>query len=112
MTLQELILSVDSEQYSSSPLFKILCETKPEYGTNRRIKVRSVNGDITITNTHTGSLGNILTYPIDVDQDLNISKVQLLDSILLELSSRGFNDVEASEFWDDMTNLQKAKIIR
>ena len=95
MTLRELIQSVDSEQYSDSPLFQKLRETKPA-----------------ITNVHVGSLGDIITYPIDVDPDLNISKVQLLDAILHELSSNGFSDSEKSDFWDDFDNLQKAKIVR
>ena len=70
--------------------------------------------EITITNVHVGSMGDIITYPIDVDSDLNISKVQLLDAILHELSSKGFwfSDSEASDFWSDFDNLQKAKIIR
>jgi hypothetical protein len=57
-------------------------------------------------------LGDILTYPIDVEADLNISKIQLLDAILHELSSNGFSDSDESAFWDDFDNLQKAKIIR
>ena len=52
MTLRELLGSIDSEQYSDSPLFQVLRETKPEYGANRRIEVRLVNGDIVITNAH------------------------------------------------------------
>ena len=112
MTLQELIQSVDSEQYSESPLYQKLRETKPEYGSNRHIQVKLLNGDIAITNVHVGSMGDIITYPIEVDSDLNISKVQLLDAILHELSSNGFSDSEASDFWSDFDNLQKAKIIR
>ena len=92
MTLRELINSVDSEQYSDSALYQRLRETKPEYGVNRRIEVKVVNGEVTITNVHLGSFGDILTYPIDVEPDLNISKVQLLDAILLELSSDGFSN--------------------
>ena len=111
MTLRELIQSVDSEQYSDSPLFQKLCETKPEYGSDKRIQVKLVDGDIAITNVHVGSLGDIIN-PIDVDPDLNISKVQLLDAILHELSSNGFSDSEKSDFWDDFDNLQKAKIVR
>ena len=42
MTLRELIHSVDSEQYSDSPLFQKLRETKPEYGSNRRIQVKLI----------------------------------------------------------------------
>ena len=68
--------------------------------------------DIVVTGCHVGSLGDILTYPIDVTHDLNISKVQLLDAILHELSSDGFTDEEQAEFWDDFDNLQKAKIVR
>ena len=49
MTLRELINSVDSEQYSESALYQKLRETKPEYGSNRRIQVKLVNGEVTIT---------------------------------------------------------------
>ena len=112
MTLRELIQSVDSEQYSESPLYQKLCETKPEYGSNRHIHVKLVDGEIAITNVHVGSLGDIITYPIDVDPDLSISKVLLLDAILHELSTNGFSDCEESDFWSDFDNLQKAKIVR
>ena len=112
MTLRELIQSVDSEQYSESPIYQKLCETKPEYGSNRRIQVKLVDGEIAITNVHVGSLGDIITYPIDVDPDLGISKVLLLDAILHELSTNGFSDCEESDFWSDFDNLQKAKIVR
>jgi hypothetical protein len=71
-----------------------------------------VNGEVAITNVHVGSLGDIITYPIDVEPDLNISKVQLLDAILHELSSNGLSNQDESAFWDDFDNLQKAKIIR
>ena len=39
MTLRELINSVDAEQYSDSPLFLQLTQTKPEYGASRHIQV-------------------------------------------------------------------------
>ena len=55
MTLRELINSVDSEQYGDSALYRKLRETKPEYGSNRRIQVKLVNGEVTITNVHVGS---------------------------------------------------------
>jgi len=112
MTLRELIHSVDSEQYSDSALYQKLRETKPEYGSNRRIQVKLVNGKVAITNVHIGSLGDILTYQIDVVPDLQVTKMQLLDEILKEMSSNTFCDDEQAEFWDDFTNLQKAKIIR
>lgn len=50
MTLRELIQSVDSEQYSDSPLFQKLRETKPEYGSNRRIQVKLIDCEIAVTN--------------------------------------------------------------
>ena len=112
MTLRELINSVDSEQYGDSVLYQKLRETKPEYGSNRCIQVKLVNGEVAITNVHVGSLGDILTYQIDVAPDLNISKVQLLDAILHELSTDGFSESDESDFWDDFDNLQKAKIVR
>ena len=112
MTLRELINSVDSEQYSDSALYQKLCETKPEYGSNRRIEVKLVNGEIAITNAHLGCLGDILTYQIDVAPDLQVTKMQLLDEILKEMSSNTFSDEGQAEFWDDFDNLQKAKIVR
>ena len=112
MTLRELINSVDSEQYSESALYKKLRETKPEYGSNRRIEVKLVNGEITITDVHVGSLGDILTYQIDVAPDLQMTKTQLLDEILKEMSSNAFSDEEQAKFWNDFDNLQKAKIVR
>ena len=58
------------------------------------------------------SLGDIVCYQIDVDPELRVSKMQLLDAILKEMSSEGFDEMEQSDFWTEMTNLQKAKIIR
>jgi len=46
MTLRELTYSVDFDQYSESPLFQQLTQTKPEYGASRHIKVNVVNGEI------------------------------------------------------------------
>lgn len=112
MTLRELINSVDSEQYNDSALYQELRETKPEYGSSLHIHVRFVNGGISITNVHVGSFGDILTYPIDIEPGLNISKVQLLDAILHELSTNGFSESEESDFWTDFDNLQKAKMVR
>ena len=111
MTLRELVNSVDSEQYSDNALYQKLSETKPEYGSSKHIQVNVEDGNIAITNLHVGSLGDILSYPIGVNPDWNISKVQLLDAILDELAN-GITESEASDFWSDFDNLQKAKIIR
>ena len=71
-----------------------------------------VNSEVVITNVHVGSLGDILTYPIDVAPDLQVTKMQLLDEILKEMASNIFSDEDQEEFWDDFDNLQKAKILR
>ena len=124
MTLRNLINSVDSEQYSDrsatqgdaclskNPLYQKLRTIKPEYGYIRRIQVKEQDGQLVITNAHIGSLGDILTYVIEVAPNLNISKVQLLDAILQEMSKGGFSDEEETVFWNDFDNLQKARIIR
>jgi hypothetical protein len=122
MTLRELILSVDSEQYADSPLYQRLRETKPKYGSNRRIEVKLIDGRISVLNAHVGSLADIVTYAIDIAPELNITKVlgrtkrqsraQLLDAILNEIASGGYDDSEQTDFWNDFDNLQKAKIIR
>ena len=112
ITLKELIHSVDGELYAGSPIYQQLLTVKPEYGSTKRIEVRLLNGEIIVTNVHIGSLGDILTYPIDVVPDLEITEVQLLDAILKELSTGGFSDSDQSDFWDEMMNLQKARILR
>ena len=61
MTLRDLINSVGTEQYSDNQLYHKLRNTKPEYGYLRRINVKEENGQLIITNTHIGSLGDILT---------------------------------------------------
>ena len=112
MTLRELLLSVGAEQYADSQLYQELLKVRPEYGSNRSIEVKLVDGNIVVTNVHVGSHGDIITYRIDVDPELKISKTQLLDAILREMSTEGFNETDLSDFWTEMTNLQKAKIIR
>ena len=112
MTLRELLLSVDAEQYADSQLYQELLKVKPEYGSNSSIEVKLVEGNIIVTNVHVGSHGDIITYRIDVDPELKVSKIQLLDAILREMSTEGFNETDQSDFWTEMTNLQKAKIIR
>ena len=112
MTLRELLFSVDAEQYADSQLYQKLLKVKPEYGSDRCIGVKLINGNVVVTNVHVGSLGDIITYRIDVDPELKVSKIQLLDAILREISTEGFNETDRSDFWNDMTDLQKAKIIR
>ena len=112
MTLRELILSVDSDKYADSPLYQQLHAVKPEYGSNRRIEVKLTDGNVSVLNAHIGSLADIVTYPIGISPELNITKVQLLDAILKEIASGGYDDGEQTDFWNDFDNLQKAKIIR
>ena len=112
MTLRELLLSVGAEQYADSHLYQELLKVKPEYGSSRSIEVKLADGNIVVTNVHVGSHGDIVTYRIDIDPELKISKIQLLDAILREMSPEGFNETDRSDFWTEMTNLQKAKIIR
>ena len=86
MTLRELIQSVDAEAYTSIPLYEELLKTKPEFGSSNRIMVKVLNGEIAVSNVHVGSLGDIVACPIDVAPDLQITKMQLLDAILKEMS--------------------------
>ena len=112
MTLRELLQSVDAEAYASIPLYDELLKTKPEYGSSNRIKVKVLNGEIAVSNVHVGSLGDIVACPIDVAPDLQVTKMQLLDAILKEMSREGFTETDADDFWDDMMDLRKAKNIR
>ncbi len=112
MTLRELLQSVDAEAYASIPLYDELQKTKPEYGSDNRIEVKVLNGEIAVSNVHIGSLGDIVACPVDVAPDLQVTKMQLLDAILKEMSHEGFTETDADDFWDDMMDLRKAKNIR
>ncbi len=112
MTLRELLQSVDAEAYASIPLYDELLKTKPEYGSDNRIEVKVLNGEIAVSNVHVGSLGDIVACPIDVAPDLQVTKMQLLDAILKEMCHEGFTETDADDFWDDMMDLRKAKNIR
>ena len=80
MTLRELLLSVDAERYADSQLFQELLRVKPEFGSIKSIGVKLANGKIAVTNVHMGSLGDVITYRIDVAPELKVSKIQLLAS--------------------------------
>ena len=112
MTLRELLQSVDAEAYTGIPLYDELLKTKPEYGSDNRIEVKVLNGEIAVSNVHVGSLGDIVACPVDVAPDLQVTKMQLLDAILKEMSHEGFTETDADDFWDDMMDLRKAKNIR
>ena len=50
MTLHELLMSVDAEQYADSQLYQDLLKVKPEFGSNRSIGIKLKNGNIVVTN--------------------------------------------------------------
>ena len=112
MTLRQLIQSVNPCDFQGNALFRQLKDIKPEYGANIRIKVRKIGGTISVTNVHVGSLGDIVASPIDVADGLHLTDDELLRAILGEMANEGFTDADAEVFWDDMTDLQKAKIVR
>ncbi len=112
MTLRDLLYAVNAEEYSSIPLYLELLNTKPEYGSGVRIEVKQKDGELIVSNVHVGSLGDMLTARINVTPELQLTKPQLLDAILKEMSHEGFTDADADDFWDDMMDLRKAKNIR
>ena len=112
MTLRQLILSVSESDFRDKGLFQQLKDVKPEYGSNIRIKVYKRGEVISVTNVHVGSLGDIVASPIDITDDLHLSDNELLNVILDAMSNGGFTEADSDMFWDDMMDLQKAKIIR
>ncbi len=112
MTLRDLLYSVNTEDYSSTPLYQELLKTKPEYGSGIRIEVKQKDGELLVSNVHVGSLGDMLAARINIIPELQVTKTQLLDAILKEMSHEGFSDTDADDFWDDMMDLRKAKNIR
>ena len=112
MTLRQLLQSVNPNCFQDNALFRQLKEVKPEYGANIRIKVQKNGDTLCVTNCHVGSLGDIVASPIDVVGELHLTDDELLKAILDEMSYEGFTDADSDAFWDDMTDLQKAKIVR
>lgn len=112
MTLRELLQSVNENVFQDNSLFRQLKNVKPEYGSNIRIKVYRRGNTISVTNVHVGSLGDIVASPIDKVDDLHLSGNELLKVILDAMANKGFTEADYDMFWDDMMDLQKAKIIR
>ena len=112
MTLRQLILSVSESDFRDNTLFQQLKDVKPEYGSNIRIKVYKRGEVISVTNVHVGSLGDIVASPIDMADDLHLSDNELLKVILDAMANGGITETDSDMFWDDMMDLQKAKIIR
>ena len=112
MTLRQLILSVSESDFRDNTLFQQLKDVKPEYGSNIRIKVYKRGDAISVTNVHVGSLGDIVASPIDMADDLHLSDNELLKVILDAMANGGITETDSDMFWDDMMDLQKAKIIR
>ena len=112
MTLRQLILSVSESDFRDNTLFQQLKDVKPEYGSNIRIKVYKRGDAISVTNVHVGSLGDIVASPIDMAANLHLSDNELLKVILDAMANGGFTEADSDMFWDDMMDLQKAKIIR
>ncbi len=112
MRLRDLLLEVDETQFHDNPLFQQLRRVESEYGINLRIHVRRSGGHVIVTNVHVGSLGDILAGILEVAPDVHLSNEQLLLEILKEMSREGFTETETADFWDEMKDISKAKIIR
>ena len=112
MTLRDLLQSVNETEFRDNALFLQLRDVKPEYGSGIRIFVRMDGDTVVVTNVHVGSLGDIVASPIDTATNLHLTDNELLSAILHEMTNKGFTDTDSDEFWDDMLDLQKAKIIR
>jgi hypothetical protein len=112
MTLKDLMQSVNETEFRDNKLFLQLREVKPGYGSNIRISVRKVGDRVVVTNVHVGSHGDIVSSPIDIAADIHLTDTELLSAILDEMANERFTDTDSDEFWDDMMDLQKAKIIR
>ena len=106
MTLRQLILSADPNDFQDNALFLLLKDTQPEYGTSVHIKVGKNGDTISVTNVHVGSLGDIVAKPIDVAEGLHLKDEELLKAILDEMSNDGFTDADADAFWDDIHDFE------
>jgi len=100
-------------EYTDSSLYQKLRETKPEYGSNRRIQVRLVNGEIAITNAHVGSLGDILAYNgarlneralFQIKKGVSISRNSLIFNALQD--GLGFKKMKSTEIFRNCKKLK------
>jgi len=112
MRLRELILSVDETQFHDIPLFQQLKSVKPEYGSSLHILVRRNVEHVEVTNVHVGTLGDILAGILDIAPDVMIPNEQLLLEILKEMSREGFTETDEADYWNEMKDISKARIIR
>lgn len=112
MTLRQLACLVDKKIFENHPIYQQIITAKPEFGSGREIFIKNGKEGISVSNVHIGSIGDIITYNIAIEQGVDISNDQLLYAIIKEMSRNGFNESDSQEFWNEMDNLQRAKLLR
>ena len=91
--------------------YDTLMSTKPTYGNpDMKITVKDVDGEIAVCNTHLGAISDVVNYQLDVAPDVELTDEELAVVLLRALSAA--IDEENEDSWDDIMNLQKAKIVR
>lgn len=103
---------IDSEIRS---ILKDVRTVKPTYGyPDLRTEVSMTeDGKVYASNLFFGSVSDIVVRKTDIPDDIKVSDCKLAASIITAMADTMNNYEDQNEFfWSDMTNLQKAKIIR
>lgn len=91
--------------------YETLTTVKPTYGNpDMKITVKEIDGEPAVCNTHLGAISDVVGYHLYIDKHVELTDEELAVLLLRTLSTA--IDEENEEAWDDIMNLQKAKIVR
>lgn len=91
-----------------------LRNVKPTYAyPDLRTVVSVMDGKIAASNLFFGAVSDIAMRKTEIPDDIDFTDCQIVASIVATIANNMSNFEDQNEyFWTDMTNLQKAKIIR
>lgn len=91
--------------------YETLMAVKPTYGNpDMKITVKEIDGEPAVCNTHLGAVSDVVGYHLAIDKHIELTDEELAVVLLRALSAA--IDEENEDAWDDIMNLQKAKIVR
>jgi len=113
-TIRKYKVGNDTSNYKRT--YQILCNIKPTYEFfDMTVGVKcSREGNIIVSNLHLGSLSDLAGRRFTIDPDCNISNIEAAGHIIYQVTEYNYrNEGESlSDLYEDMMDLQKAKIIR
>lgn len=118
MTLKSLLQQtpLDAIPAELRTFYNQMLNMRPTYGLpDMKLEVKKDSRGLTVVaNAHLGSLSDVLGRQVSVAPNV-LSGQSMTDVAVLclrELAADGFNDGDHERFWNEMDDLQRAKLLR